>query len=147
MSHVIAMEVMNDGYFDESLRDKYLIQLSENADFTGNSTILPNELSHGESYIPGVGSPPNVSIEACYVTRGGTCLKLEPVSDYEAIRQIETAYNNGTVPYDVLDRDTPIRITIKTNYKVQVIAFGKPLVAYLPMVIQSSGITVKDYRW
>lgn len=147
MSHVIAMEVMNNGYLDEDLRKKYLQQLSENNGFTGNSTLLPNELGPGESYIPGVPGPPNVSIEACYVTESGECLSLQPITAAEANQRIQQAYISGTPPYDVLDRDIPIRVTIKTNYKVQLMAFGKPLVAYLPMVIQSTGITVRDYRW
>lgn len=147
MSHVIAMEVMNNGYLDEDLRKKYLLQLSENNSFTGKSTLLPHELEPGESYIPGVPGPPNVSIEACYVTESGACLALEPITYAEAQQRIQQAYSSGIAPYDVLDRDIPIRVTIKTNYKIQVMAFGKPLVAYLPMVIQSSGITVRDYRW
>ncbi|WP_166244920.1 hypothetical protein [Paenibacillus turpanensis] len=147
MSHVIAMDVMSKGYFDHDVRQKYIRELNANEGFTGNSTIVPNELAPGESYIPGVSGPPNISIEACYVTEGGACLQIQPVSGLEASQRVADAYASGIAPYDVLDRDIPIRVTIKTNYKVQVMAFGKPLVAYLPMVIQSSGITTRDYRW
>ncbi|AFC27335.1 hypothetical protein PM3016_359 [Paenibacillus mucilaginosus 3016] len=147
MANQISLQVMNDGYLDRKDVDKRLAEFRTERGFLSSATLVPGEADAGY-LLPGLGSPDEVSIKAEYSPGEGQAEReLLPIWKEEKAARVTAAESSGTAPVGVLDRDVPIRVEIRTNYKVETIAFGKRLVMYLPFSVSSAAITIADYKW
>lgn len=147
----IANQIAQSGYFDADYRKLFWDKLNGQKGFLGNSTLPPGSPDTGK-LLPGIGSPSPIEIEACYYEKSLTdnsCIPMTPITADQRNSFVMTAESTGVAPNKsfVLDRDTPFKVRIKSNFKLQTILMGREIVAYVPMEVESVMVTRRDYRW